>query len=94
MSKGSELPNRLMGPQLSVCWLSSERGRGEKRLQGRGDRGPLEGSESHARRVSSMQRAGGHAGSSAGVSWSQDVSGCVCWVVQGEREGAKRDTFP
>ena len=41
-----------------------------------------------------MQRAGGHAGSSAGVSWSHDVSGCVCLVVQGEREGAKRDTFP
>ena len=41
-----------------------------------------------------MQRAEGHSGSSAGVSWSQDVSGCVCWVVQGEREEAKKDTFP
>ena len=52
------------------------------------------GSESHARRVSFMQRAEGHSGSSAGVSWSQDVSECVCWVVQGEREEAKKDTFP
>ena len=31
MSKGSELPSSLGGPQLSVCWLSSERGQGEKR---------------------------------------------------------------
>ena len=37
MSKGLELPNSLMGPQLSVCWLSSERGqRGEEvRREGR-----------------------------------------------------------
>ena len=41
-----------------------------------------------------MQRAEGHAGSSAEVSWSQDVSECVCWVVQWEREEAKKDTFP
>ena len=37
MSKGSELPSSLVGPQLSVCWLSSERGqRGEEvRREGR-----------------------------------------------------------
>ena len=78
-----------------MCTGSAQRrGREEKGLEGRGDRGPLEGSESHARRVSFMQRAEGHAGSSAEVSWSQDVSECVCWVVQGEREEAKKDTFP
>ena len=45
----------------SVCAGSAQRGgRGEERLEERGDRGPLEGSESRARRISFMQRAGGH----------------------------------
>lgn len=36
VSKGSELPNSLVGPQLSVCWLSSEKGqRGGEVKKGR-----------------------------------------------------------
>ena len=43
MNKGSELPSSLVGPQLSVCWLSSERGQRGEEVRREGRSGSLGG---------------------------------------------------